>query len=109
MLITGRARLGTEIPRDAREVPESMAVVGQRARVVGSTPQEEGGPPMSTKPRETYRETMCCSYKKCPEVVLFADGSAEFSDDDPEAGSVGTIRLRPEVVVRLKEILTGHG
>jgi hypothetical protein len=37
---------------------------------------------------------------------MFDDGSVELTDDDTEAGSVGTIKLRPEVVARLKELLT---
>ena len=56
--------------------------------------------------REVHREVMCCSYRKCPELTVFDDGSAEISDNDPEAGSVGTIKLRPEVASRLVEILT---
>jgi hypothetical protein len=57
--------------------------------------------------REVHRETLTCCYaKKCPELVVFDDGSAELSDNDPEIGSVGTIKLRPEVSARLAEILT---
>jgi hypothetical protein len=56
--------------------------------------------------REIHRETMCCGYKKCPEVVIFDDGSVLLSDDDAELGSVGTIKLRPEVAARLVEILS---
>lgn len=55
--------------------------------------------------RETHRETMCCGYKKCPVVRVFSDGSAELSDDDPESGSVGTVKLRPEAARRLAELL----
>jgi hypothetical protein len=55
--------------------------------------------------REVHRETMCCGYRNCPEIVVFADGSAEITDDDPEAGSVGTIKLRPAVAARLGELL----
>ena len=52
-----------------------------------------------------HEETMCCGFKKCPTVRVFDDGSVELTDNDTEAGSVGTIKLRPEVVVRLYELL----
>ena len=61
-----------------------------------------------TEKREVHRETMCCGYAKCPEIVLFDDGSAELIDDDPAAGSVGTIKLRPEVAARLGALLAKH-
>lgn len=48
-----------------------------------------------------HQETMCCGYKKCPSVKVFADGSMELRDDDAEVGSVGIIKLRPEQVERL--------
>jgi len=51
-----------------------------------------------------HEETMCCGYKKCPQVKFFDDGSVELTDDDVEAGSVGTIKLHPEVAARLFEI-----
>jgi hypothetical protein len=54
-----------------------------------------------------HEEEMCCGYKKCPTVKVFDDGSAELTDDDPETGSVGTVKLRPEVAKRLVEVLTG--
>lgn len=57
--------------------------------------------------QEIHRETICCGYRKCPEVVIFDDGSAELSDNDHEIGSVGTIKLRPEVAARLVKILSG--
>ena len=60
---------------------------------------------MSSQPRKVHEEEMCCGRKHCPVVKLFDDGSAEISDNDPEAGSVGTIKLRPEVGSRLIEIL----
>ena len=63
---------------------------------------------MADAKREVHRETMCCGYKKCPELVVFDDGSAELTDDDPAAGSVGTIKLRPEVAGRLAELLKTH-
>lgn len=47
---------------------------------------------------------MCCGRKRCPTVKLFDDGSIEISDDDSEIGSVGTIKLRPETVARLREL-----
>ena len=59
---------------------------------------------MGTK-REVHRETMCCGYKKCPTVTVFDDGSVELTDDDAGAGSVGTIKLRPEVAARLIEVI----
>ena len=54
-----------------------------------------------------HEETMCCGYKKCPTVRVFEDGSVELSDDDGEAGSLGTVKLKPEVAKRLAEILKG--
>jgi hypothetical protein len=59
----------------------------------------------SQSPRKVHEEEMCCGHKKCPTVTVFDDGSAELSDNDTEAGSVGTIKLRPEVAARLVEIL----
>jgi hypothetical protein len=56
-----------------------------------------------------HEETMCCGYRKCVSVKVFADGSAELTDDDAEAGSVGTIKLRPEVARRLVEVLQQKG
>jgi len=52
-----------------------------------------------------HEETMCCGFKKCVKVTTFDDGSAELTDDDTEGGSVGTIKLKPEVAKRLVEIL----
>ena len=52
-----------------------------------------------------HAEEMCCGYKKCPKVTIFEDGSVELSDDDPEAGSVGTVKLRPESANRLAELI----
>ena len=48
---------------------------------------------------------VCCNYKRCPVVRVLDDGSVELTDDDVEAGSIGTIKLRPEVSARLKELL----
>lgn len=56
-------------------------------------------------PKIIHQETMCCGYKKCPELKLFDDGSVELSDDDADLGSVGTIKLRPEAVERLMAIV----
>jgi len=53
------------------------------------------------EPRKVHEEEMCCGYRKCPTVKIFEDGSVELTDDDPEIGSVGTIKLRPEVADRL--------
>ena len=55
-------------------------------------------------PKLIHQETMCCGYKRCPTVTVFDDGSMTISDDDSEIGSVGTIKLRPEVVARLVEL-----
>jgi len=55
-------------------------------------------------PKLIHQETMCCGYKKCPELKIFEDGSVELSDNDEEIGSVGTLKLRPEVMSRLVEI-----
>lgn len=52
-----------------------------------------------------HTETMCCGYKKCPTIKVFEDGSIEISDDDPDIGSTGCIKIRPEAVHRLEEIL----
>jgi len=59
-------------------------------------------------PKSIHQETMCCGYKRCPTVTIFDDGSMTISDDDSEAGSVGTIRLRPEVRERLIELLSAR-
>lgn len=56
-------------------------------------------------PKLVHEETMCCGYKKCPTVKMFDDGSMEISDDDSDADSVGMIKLRPEVVDRLRTLL----
>jgi hypothetical protein len=53
-----------------------------------------------------YQEELCCGYKKCPTVRLFPDGSVELSDSDAEGGSVGTIKLHPEVAKRLAHLIT---
>ena len=56
---------------------------------------------------EVHRETLsCCGFRKCVEVVILDDGSVTLTDDDTEAGSVGTIKLRPEAAARLVELLT---
>ncbi|MGH3303686.1 MAG: hypothetical protein ACRDOK_18805 [Streptosporangiaceae bacterium] len=55
-----------------------------------------------------HQEQMCCGYKKCPTVKVFADGSVELSDNDVEGGSVGTIKLHPEVVSRLGILFSLH-
>jgi hypothetical protein len=57
-------------------------------------------------PREVHHEILMCGHKKCcPVVRVFDDGSAVLIDNDAENGSVGTIKLRPEVAKRLAEIL----
>lgn len=55
-------------------------------------------------PKLIHQETMCCNRKNCPTVKLFDDGSAELSDNDTEAGSVGTIKLTPDQFERLVEL-----
>lgn len=57
-------------------------------------------------PKPVHQETMCCGYKKCPSVTVFDDGSIELTDNDPGIGSIGTIKLRPEVVKRLVELVS---
>lgn len=57
-------------------------------------------------PNVIHQETMCCGYRRCPVVKVFDDGSVEISDDDTEIGSVGTIKIRPESVDRLLELLS---
>lgn len=57
-------------------------------------------------PTMIHREILECGYKKCcPEIQVFDDGSVTLSDDDTDAGSVGTIKLRPEAAQRLVELL----
>jgi len=57
-------------------------------------------------PRKVHEEMICCGYRRCPTVTQFDDGSLELTDNDPETGSVGTIKLRPEVVARLAELIS---
>lgn len=59
-------------------------------------------------PKVIHQETMCCGYKRCPVVKLLDDGSIELSDNDTETGSVGTIKIRPEVADRLLELLSAR-
>jgi hypothetical protein len=59
-------------------------------------------------PKMIHQETMCCGYKRCPHIEIFDDGSIKISDDDTEAGSVGTIKIRPEAVDRLIEMILTH-
>ena len=61
------------------------------------------------QPRRVHNEVLeCCNYKRCPRLEIFDDGSAILSDDDNEAGSVGMIKLRPEVAARLLELLSAN-
>jgi hypothetical protein len=53
-----------------------------------------------------HEEVLCCGGKRCPTVKMFDDGSMELSDDDTEAGSVGTIKLNPEQIARLVDLQT---
>lgn len=55
-------------------------------------------------PEMIHQETLCCGGKRCPIVKVFEDGSITLSDDDVEAGSVGTIKLQPEAAARLAEL-----
>jgi hypothetical protein len=57
-------------------------------------------------PKVIHEETMCCGYKKCPSVKVFEDGSAELTDNNPEDGSVGTVKLTPEQAARFVKLLT---
>jgi hypothetical protein len=59
-------------------------------------------------PKLIHQETLCCNYKRCPVVKILDDGSVELSDDDVEAGSVGTIKLRPEAAILLLETLLAY-
>ena len=52
-----------------------------------------------------HEEIMCCGRKRCPTVKIYEDGSVEISDDDSKISSVGNIKLRPEAVKRLEELL----
>jgi len=60
------------------------------------------------EPKVLHTEEMCCGHKRCPVVKIFDDGSVELSDDDAEGGSVGTIKMRPEVVARLVALHGEH-
>jgi hypothetical protein len=56
---------------------------------------------------KVHEEVLQCGYKRCcPTVKLFDDGSMEISDDDAEIGSVGAIKISPESVERLFELLS---
>lgn len=56
--------------------------------------------------KRIHQETLQCGFRRCcPVVQVFDDGSVVLSDDDAEAGSVGTIKLRPEAATRLAELL----
>ena len=55
---------------------------------------------------QPYNPVLPCNFKRCcPRVEVFDDGSAVLTDDDADAGSVGTIKLRPEQVARLADLL----
>ena len=55
-----------------------------------------------------HEEEMCCGHAKCPTVKIFDDGSVTLTDNDAESGSVGTIKLKPEVAARLRELLASE-
>jgi hypothetical protein len=48
---------------------------------------------MRQRDRIVHEETMCCGFKKCPTLRIFASGRVELTDDDAKKGSVGTIKL----------------
>jgi hypothetical protein len=59
--------------------------------------------------RKVHDEVLMCGYRKCcPRIEVFDDGSIELSDDDKEIGSVGTIKVRPEAVERILELLSAR-
>lgn len=59
------------------------------------------------QPREVHNETLaCCGGRKCVFARIFEDGSVELSDNDPEAGSVGILKMKPESAARLVELLS---
>lgn len=57
-------------------------------------------------PKVIHQEKLCCGYRRCVSIKLLDNGAVELNDDDVEAGSVGTIKLRPEVADRLLELLS---
>lgn len=59
-------------------------------------------------PKLIHQEMMCCGMRRCVEAKIFDDGSIELSDDDPELGSIGTIKIRSEAVDRLLELLSAR-
>lgn len=60
-------------------------------------------------PKLVHEELLvCCGFKRCPTVRVFEDGSIELSDSDTENGSMGNIKLRPEVAGRLAELISQH-
>lgn len=52
-----------------------------------------------------HEEVLCGFRKCCPTVSVFEDGSLEITDNDPETGSVGTIKIPAESVARLVELI----
>lgn len=57
-------------------------------------------------PKLIHQETMCCGRKRCPVVKMFDDGSMRISDDDTEKNSIGDIKLEPDQVARIVELVT---
>lgn len=57
-------------------------------------------------PKVIHQETLCCSSKRCPTITVFDDGSVEITDDDTELGSIGTIKLQPDQLSRLIELVS---
>ena len=57
-------------------------------------------------PKLIQQETLCCGHKRCPVVQLFDDGSMRISDDDTEKNSLGTIKLEPDQVARIVELVS---
>ena len=56
-------------------------------------------------PKMIHEEILCGYRRCCPTVQIFDDGSLEFSDNDIENGSLGTIKLDAEAAKRLIELL----
>ena len=79
------------------------------AEAAEEAPQEEapqeGQEAEVAMSRKDPRRMLPCNFKRCcPRVEVFDDGSAVLTDDDADAGSVGTIKLRPEQVARLADV-----
>ena len=58
-------------------------------------------------PKVIHQETICCGYKRCPEVLVFDDGSATLTDVGTD-GRAHTITLQRNQRTRLAELLALH-